>query len=560
MTSQGATSLSRLWLGVAVVVLAVLVLVEGVPESPQGGFGRRNLEVPILLALGGVVVLAAVAAWWVPRVAAAVAAPAGFLLGGLAGVEHAPLTGVVVAAVVVAAAAATWWAARPGPVWRGAGVLVGLALVAVTLPGTRTTHRYLGPTQPESDTVLAPVDLVRWAWAGGTTADGVTVTAEVAGDGDAVLVVDDDDGVDDAVRSAPQPARAGEVVRLRVEGLVPDTAYTYAVEVGGRLDRGRPGRFRTFPDGPASFAVAVGACAWTGSNGRVFDTIREREPLLFLHTGDLHYEDITVDDPERFHEAYDDVLTSPSQSSLYRSTSVAYVWDDHDFGGNDADGRVPSRRAAHAAYREVVPHYPLPGGDEGTIHQAFTIGRVRVVVLDTRSGREPGGRDGGGTMLGAEQLAWLRSELEAASGRFPLVLLVNPDPWIAPAEPGRDDWGGYAEERAEVAEAIAAADTQVVMLSGDAHMVALDDGTNSNYSRVSGQGFPVLHAAALDRRGTRKGGPYSDGTHPGGGRFGWVEVHDDGGDELRVALTGLTWRGEQLVHHELTVPVPAGAS
>src|SRR5690606_1237836 len=129
------------------------------------------------------------------------------------------------------------------------------------------------------------------------------------------------------------------------------------------------------------------------------------------------------------------------------------------------------------------------------------------------------------SMLGQRQLTWLLDEIATASRTHALVVWVNPDPWIAPADPGRDDWGGYAGERRRIADAIAEAGTDnLVMLSGDAHMVALDDGTNSDYATGGGAGFPVLHAAALDRPGRVKGGPYSDGAYPGGGQFGVLSV------------------------------------
>jgi hypothetical protein len=44
------------------------------------------------------------------------------------------------------------------------------------------------------------------------------------------------------------------------------------------------------------------------------------------------------------------------------------------------------------------------------------------------------------------------------------------------------------------------------MISGDAHMVAIDDGTNSDYADGGGGGFPVFHAGALDRSSSVKGG------------------------------------------------------
>jgi hypothetical protein len=92
----------------------------------------------------------------------------------------------------------------------------------------------------------------------------------------------------------------------------------------------------------------------------------------------------------------------------------------------------------------------------------------------------------------------------------------------------------------------------LLMVAGDAHMVAIDDGTNNRYATSGRRGFPVLHAAALDRRGGVKGGPYSEGAFPGSGQFGTITVRDDGGSTVSVELAGWTYRGERLIEHSFT--------
>jgi hypothetical protein len=157
-------------------------------------------------------------------------------------------------------------------------------------------------------------------------------------------------------------------------------------------------------------------------------------------------------------------------------------------------------------------------------------------------------------MLGAAQRRWLEGELRAARGRFPLVLLTSSVPWIAPAQDGADSWAGYAHERQAIARAIAGSGVRVVILAGDAHMVAIDDGTNSNYAGTPGPGPAVLHGAALDRRGSAKGGPYSAGAFPGSGQFATVSVSDDGGERIGVVLRGRDWTGRILTSVRLSVP------
>jgi hypothetical protein len=189
-------------------------------------------------------------------------------------------------------------------------------------------------------------------------------------------------------------------------------------------------------------------------------------------------------------------------------------------------------------------------GDGGAIYQAFTIGRVRFVLTDTRSERTDE------TMLGARQLDWLIDEITSASDTHALVVWGNSVPWIGAATEGGEFWNGYPDERARIADALADANVDnLLMVSGDAHMVGFDDGTNSDYSTGQAGGFPVVHAAALDRRGSVKGGPYSGPTFPGGGRYAVIDVVDEGRDEIVVEIAGLTHDGDVLVDERLTFAV-----
>ena len=320
---------------------------------------------------------------------------------------------------------------------------------------TRVYDAFWGPTHPASAMPSLPDSPIEWVWSGAVTTTSAEVRANPRSDGAVRLAVSTDPGLADPMWIEPSDAQ-GRVVGFQIDDLRPDTTYHYAVEVEGRLDDVRAGTLTTFPDGAASYTVAVGSCARVGSNGAVFDTIRELDPLLYLITGDFHYGDNGENDIERYREVMDLTLTRPAQSALYRSTPVAYVWDDHDYGPNDADGNSPSRQAAMAAYREFVPSYEL-GGPDSAVYQAFTIGRVRYLLTDARSARDLDvDEDPGATsMLGAEQKAWFKQEIVEASRTHELVVWVNPVPWVAEARDGADHWGGYPAERRELADHIA---------------------------------------------------------------------------------------------------------
>ncbi len=457
---------------------------------------------------------------------------------------------------------AQWW---PGPAGldRTARVLLPLllaSLVAVPLAGWWIVRAFNGPHHPVSATP-APPGIAEWMWAGAVTADSVRVNALVPGAVQVALEVTPAPGFEESAvveRSAPVEPQGG-VASLAFSGLAPGVEYHYRLVVDGEIDAG-VGRFITFPDNrPWSFTAAIGSCARDGSNGSVYDAMRgdggfAGRPDLFLITGDLHYGNIEAYAPDRYRAAIDAQLRQPALAALLREVPVAYTWDDHDYGANNSDSTNPGRQAAARVYRQYVPHYPLQSEPNPVpVYQAFTVGRVRFVVTDTRSQRTPHAADDGPakSVLGPVQRRWLLDELLAARDADQLIVWVQADPWIDDVDAGADEWGGYAFERDLIVDFIERNRIdRLVMVSGDAHMVAIDDGADR---QVPGTGtFPVLHAAALDRPGSTKGGPYrcaacatlDEGrvVYPGAGQFGTLEVDDDG-TRIVVTLTG--WSAER---------------
>lgn len=555
----------RLLGALALLIFLGLAFEEGPPQSAD----LAQWEKPAQMLALGFVTLGYLLSWRFEGVGGALMVASGVAMGALASVAFQPFTSLFAALAFFVPGLLfllVWQRTQTVRAMAALAAAMVVLLAAGYYSSDRIYSYYFGPTHPESSLQAQPVDAVEWIWAGGTTPSNVSVKARLARDAAGIRI---------ALSSQPDmtrpmyssPSAVGEdagdrVVSFDVDGLSPATRYYYAVEVDGHIDASRQGTFRTLPQGPASFTFAFASCARLGSNGAVYDTIREADPLFFLAIGDWHYANIDTNDAGLFREAYRETLTRPAQAALYRSTSIGYVWDDHDYAGNNSDGRSAAREAARLVYRESVPHYPLPAGEgDAAIYQAFTIGRVRFVMTDTRSERTPASAPDGPakSMLGAQQKKWLKSELLAARGRYPLVVWVNPDPWIDPAGAGKDSWGGYAAERREIADFIGENRiTGVLMLSGDAHMLAIDDGTNSDFSTAGGAGFPIFHAAALDKHGRIKGGPYSEGAYPGSGQFGLVSVDDDGGDEVRITLSGRNWRSEEIVGYSFTVPVGEG--
>jgi phosphodiesterase/alkaline phosphatase D-like protein len=429
----------------------------------------------------------------------------------------------------------------------------------------------------------------RGPWSGAITPTAAVVKVKLIRDGLRVrLAVSKNPKLSDPIHFGPalsDPARF-DVVEFHADGLESATQYYYGV-------RKRAGEFKTFPKaGPASFTIAFASCGRTGSTLNTFDRIRENHPLMFLHMGDFHYLDIHTNDPTAFAAAYNSVLASPQQADLYRTVPITYVWDDHDFAGNNSNGRTPAHPAAMRAFDAHVPHYPLVfPGPSGSVNQSFAIGRVKFIMTDLRSQRDDSRkRDGPDkTAMGPRQKEWFKSELLAANGKFPLICWVSSDPWLGQPRTNYyhwvrtnqygyihhtnyldrietrtnrnvvadDHWSVYATERRDIADFIKNNHIQgVCILHGDSHMLAADDGSHSDFATGGGAPMPIMCAAPLDQAASIKGGYYSQGVYrvrPGEGAFGLLTVTDLN-DHIDVAFSGRNNRNEEKISLKFSVP------
>jgi hypothetical protein len=300
------------------------------------------------------------------------------------------------------------------------------------------------------------------------------------------------------------------VTSMTVSGLESDTKYYYS----SRDDKEkiyREGTFRTAPleGNRTSFKFATAGCSQSGSHHDVFSVIRYENPLFFLHLGDIHYEDINADNVERRVKALDRVMNSPTQRELF-SIPLSYIWDDHDWLGNNALGYEEGREAALESYRVAFPYYePLPSNN--SVYHAYTIGTIRFVISDLRSEATET------EIFSREQKEWLFDELSQA-GNYDFVIWATSKPWInQDIIEGKDSWWGFGTDRQELSDHISSVvPNNLLALASDAHMVAFDDGSNTYYgtsTNGTAKSFPILQTGPLDRVASFKGGPFSDGCH-----------------------------------------------
>lgn len=339
--------------------------------------------------------------------------------------------------------------------------------------------------------------------------------------------------------------------RQTIGGLSPNTQYYYCAEIDGFLDKSITGQFRTLQTGAHSFDFCFSGCSDLNTSSSVFATIIAENPDFFIWNGDLHYEDINSTNAALYRTALDTRMANAVTGPLMRNVPMLYMWDDHDFCGNNSHGGSTGRNTAVSVFRERVPSPPLASATStDPVYFTKTVGRVVFIVTDLRSARSnPSATDNSSkTMMGAAQKQWFKDILSDPANVDKVFVWVSSVSWIATATAGEDNWAGYTTERTELADFMKSVWLQgrICILAGDAHMLAMDTGANADYATGGGMDIPLFQAAALDRPGSTKGGPYSEGTSQGGTRYGKVTVTDNGGDIISLfwegKINGILWK------------------
>jgi phosphodiesterase/alkaline phosphatase D-like protein len=291
------------------------------------------------------------------------------------------------------------------------------------------------------------------------------------------------------------------VKRVSIDSLSPMTTYYYGITHPQSIPNsakmaGDVGKFTTPPSegNRVNFTIATGSCALTGSRSQMFSSALELNPSMFIHMGDFHYEDLDTTNVDERLAAYDKVMGSQAQRLLYMRTIFTYIWDDHDWLGNNRDSSdAQAGNVAKEGYSLGIPHYELGAVQNGSNveedtaakYQAFTIGSVRFIISDLRSESIKSSESFGGQVYSAEQKEWLYNELSQATN-YDFVVWVTSRPWTNPDKIGSDSWGGFVNDRDElayyIASTIGAGSKNLFVLSGDNHMVAFDDGSSTDYS------------------------------------------------------------------------------
>jgi alkaline phosphatase D len=294
------------------------------------------------------------------------------------------------------------------------------------------------------------------------------------------------------IARAPALAERDFTARVRLDGLAPGRTYRYRAWFslgprGASHGRAVAGSFRTAPaeEKAAPLRLAFGGdlngqneCRDAAEGLPITKTVQAWHPDVFVGLGDMIYADNTctavglygnAQIPGDFVQAVDRptfwkhwryTRADPGLERLLEGTDYVGIWDDHevvnDFGpSTDTRSTPPYTPGVHLmpiGLQAFLDYTPVAVAETTPrrLYRSLRWGRnLELFVLDTRQYRDPNFAEDTAaqpkTMLGHEQLAWLRSRLAASDATWKVIVSSVPMsiPTGFPPTNGRDGWANF---------------------------------------------------------------------------------------------------------------------
>lgn len=245
--------------------------------------------------------------------------------------------------------------------------------------------------------------------------------------------------------------------------------------------------------------IAFGSCAKESKDQPIWEAVLATKPDLFIFLGDNVYLDTR--DPQEMSTKYARLAAKPGFQRLRDTIPILAVWDDHDYGENDAGAEFPQKEIARQIFCDFWGEAATsPRRTRDGIYASHVFGRagqvVQVIMPDLRFNRSEilkldlGGKlykdwereliaagkpvpgpyarnpDLKSSMLGEAQWAWLEAQLRVPAD----IRILASSLQVVADFPGWEAWINYAQDHQRLLDTIRRTGANgLICLSGDTH-------------------------------------------------------------------------------------------
>jgi len=238
--------------------------------------------------------------------------------------------------------------------------------------------------------------------------------------------------------------------------------------------------------------ILFGSCSHQDKVMPIFTAINKEQASLFIFLGDNIYGD--TENMVEMADKYQRLGNNKGFQQLISTTKTIAIWDDHDFGENDAGAEYAQKSASRKLMLDFwkepknSARYSRPDG----IYTSYMMGsnkeKVQIILPDLRWNRSPLSRvtqseyenirkknnmgpyspskDKNASMLGEAQWQWLESELQKPSQ----IKIIASSLQLLPEFTGWESWANFPKDRERLFNLIKKHKVNgVIIISGDTH-------------------------------------------------------------------------------------------
>lgn len=242
--------------------------------------------------------------------------------------------------------------------------------------------------------------------------------------------------------------------------------------------------------------IAFGSCAHQDHPQPILKLVQQQNPDLFIYLGDNIYGD--TEDMSELKAKYEQLSKKTEFKSLRKRTPILAIWDDHDYGMNDAGKEYPFKKESKAIFLDF---WQVPSNSPRRKHEGIFHARIfqhegktlQIILLDTRTFRDGLSKNRlhinckndycpddnpNLNMLGDMQWAWLAQEL---SRKADLRIIASSNQFSHEYN-GWESWTNLPHERERMVQLIAKTKANgVIFISGDVHWGEISKLETSTY-------------------------------------------------------------------------------
>jgi len=251
--------------------------------------------------------------------------------------------------------------------------------------------------------------------------------------------------------------------------------------------------------------IAFGSCNNQKKEQKMWPYIAAEKPNLWIWTGDIIYAD--TEDMRLKADQYQLQKVSSAYQRFLAQVPTIGIWDDHDYGFNDACKTYPKKAQSKSLLLSFLdvdksrPVYQREGA-----YQSYTFGpkgqKVKIILLDTRYFRdelEKNPEKGGsrylpnrvGDVLGYKQWKWLENQLTDSNADVHIIISSIQ---LIPKEHDYEMWANFPSARNKFLKIMEKTNPACpILISGDRHIAEISmielENTHAHLYEITSSGL-----------------------------------------------------------------------